>query len=92
MANSSGAAAADCASKPPPFAARVSIAARAALPLRLKATVAAANLGLPAGAVMDTQAGPSGAPQMLAVQTGDGAPANDPAGQRIAGVLLAELK
>ena len=39
--------------------------------LRLKATLAAANLGLPAGAVMDNQAGPNGNPQMLAVQTGE---------------------
>ena len=39
--------------------------------LRLKATLAAANLGLPAGAVLDTQASANGNPQLLAVQTGD---------------------
>ena len=39
--------------------------------LRLKATLAAANLGLPAGAVLDTQASASGNPQLLAVQTGE---------------------
>jgi multidrug efflux pump subunit AcrB len=39
--------------------------------LRLKNTLAAANLGMPAGAVLDTQPGATGAPQMLAVQTGE---------------------
>ncbi|MDO9285132.1 MAG: efflux RND transporter permease subunit, partial [Aquabacterium sp.] len=39
--------------------------------LRLKSTLAAANLGMPAGAVLDTQPGASGAPPMLAVQTGE---------------------
>ena len=39
--------------------------------LRLKATLAAASQGLPAGAVLDSQASASGKPQMLAVQTGD---------------------
>ena len=54
--------------------------------LRLKATVAAANLGLPAGAVMDTQAGPSGAPQMLAVQTGEFLRSADEVGDLVVGV------
>jgi multidrug efflux pump subunit AcrB len=39
--------------------------------LRLKNTLAAANLGMPAGAVLDTQPGATGAAQMLAVQTGE---------------------
>ena len=39
--------------------------------LRLKATLAAANLGMPAGAVLDTRPSASGTPQMLAVQTGE---------------------
>ena len=39
--------------------------------LRLKATLAAANFGMPAGAVLDTVAAANGRAQMLAVQTGE---------------------
>ena len=39
--------------------------------LRLRTTLAGANLGLPAGAVLDTARAAPGAPQMLVVQTGE---------------------
>ena len=54
--------------------------------LGLKATLAAANLGMPAGAVLDTQPTASGAPQMLAVQTGEFLRSADEVAQLVVGV------
>ena len=54
--------------------------------LGLKATLAAANLGMPAGAVLDTQPTANGAPQMLAVQTGEFLRSADEVAQLVVGV------
>jgi len=53
---------------------------------RLQATLAAANQGLPSGAVLDTTPGPNGAPRMLSIETGDFLRSADEVGDLVVGV------
>ncbi len=54
--------------------------------LSLRQTLAAANFGMPAGAVLDSRAKNSGAPQMLSVETGEFLRSPDDVGSIVVGV------
>lgn len=54
--------------------------------LSLRQTLAAANFGMPAGAVLDSRANNGGAPQMLSVETGEFLRSADDVGSIVVGI------